>query len=161
MQFHISIATARAYAQLMAKFTDDYLLYLLAQASAAVSASFHETLAQQGVAVSTWRILASLYPREDMTISDLAASCMTKQPTMTRMVDRLCAEDLVRRLPATGDRRRVHVTLTAAGQAIAAQLVRAAKADEAAALSGYSEAERETLKQTLRTLRHHAECQTR
>lgn len=136
----------------MTKFTDDYLLYLLAQASASVSASFHAALAQQGVAVSTWRILASLYPDDAMTISELAASCMAKQPTMTRMVDRLVAEGLVIRTPAGGDRRRVHVHLTDDGRRRAAALVADAKRNEAEALASYSEAERAALKATLRDL---------
>lgn len=137
----------------MAKFTDDYLLYLLAQASAAVSASFHDALARRGVAVSTWRILASLYPDDMLTISELAASCMTKQPTMTRMVDRLAAEGLVRRISAEDDRRRVRVMLTETGRAQAAALVTEARQDEEEALAAYSNPERAALKETLRRLR--------
>ncbi|MGB0411466.1 MAG: MarR family winged helix-turn-helix transcriptional regulator [Pikeienuella sp.] len=136
----------------MAKFTDDYLLFLLAQASAAASASFHNSLAQQGVAVSTWRILASLYPDDAMTISELAHSCMAKQPTMTRMIDRLAAEGIVVRVPAKTDKRRVLVRLTDAGREKAATLVAAAKIDESEALAGYTAEERATLKATLRRL---------
>ena len=141
----------------MAKFTDDYLLYLLAQASAAISASFHATLAQQGVAVSTWRILASLYPDEALTVSELAHSCMAKQPTMTRMIDRLAADDLVKRIAARDDRRRVRVTLTDAGRTMAAELVDAARTDEARALASYSKQEQAALKATLRALTQSAE----
>ena len=140
----------------MTKFTDDYLLYLLAQASAAVSASFHATLAKQGVAVSTWRILASLYPDEQLSVSALAESCMTKQPTMTRMIDRLSAEGLVSRTTANDDRRRVRVSLTLEGQAKAAKLVKAARRDETTALARYSDREQAALKDTLRTLRRSA-----
>lgn len=140
----------------MAKFTDDYLLYLLAQASAAVSTSFHAALAKQGVPVSTWRILASLYPDQHLSVSALAESCMTKQPTMTRMIDRLSAEGLVARATADDDRRRVRVSLTAMGRAKAAKLVKAARLDEATALASYSDQEQAALKDALRTLRRSA-----
>jgi DNA-binding MarR family transcriptional regulator len=141
----------------MAKFTDDYLHYLLAQASASVSASFHAALAKQGVAVSTWRILASLYPYENMTVSELAASCMTKQPTMTRMIDRLSADNLVVRKPAATDRRRVHVSLTEHGREMAKELVEVAKRDETTALAAYTNAEQSALKDALRALQRNAE----
>lgn len=141
----------------MEKFTDDYLLYLLAQASAAVSASFHDRLEQRGVAVSTWRILASLHPDAALTISELAQSCMTKQPTMTRMVDRLVSEDLVTRTTGDGDRRRVLVKLTPKGRVRAAALVAEAQRNEDTALASYSKAERAALKSTLRDLRARAE----
>lgn len=133
----------------MGQFTDDYLLYLAAKASASLSAEFHGWLAMQGVPVSTWRVLASLYPDEAMTLGDLSEACLVKQPTMTRMVDRLSAQGLVSRSDDAEDRRRVSVRLTAKGRAIADELVEEAKAHEARVLPA---AEAEQLKALLRSL---------
>ena len=43
-----------------APFIDRYLAYLLARASHRISSGFHRRLAEIGVSVSTWRIVASL-----------------------------------------------------------------------------------------------------
>lgn len=113
------------------RFADDYLLYLMARASAALSAEFHGWLAARGVAVADWRILASLHPDAALTVGELAAACLARQPTMTRMLDRLEAKGLVERLPDGEDRRRTRIRLTAAGGAAAAPLVAEARAHEA------------------------------
>lgn len=136
----------------MTRFTDDYLLFLLAQASGRASAEFHAELDRAGIPVATWRILASLYPDAPAGIVQLAASCQTKQPTMTRQVDRLIAQGLVQRDRATGDRRRVTVRLTDQGRTLADTLTTRAKAHEAKVLAGYSEAEVTRLKATLQDL---------
>lgn len=136
----------------MARFTDDYLLYLLAQASGRASAEFHARLAERGVAVSTWRILATLYPDSPATIGELARACLAKQPTMTRQVARLEAQGLVRRQMAEGDRRQVMVSLTDAGRRMAAGLASEARAHEARLLSGLGEAGAARLKAALRGL---------
>ncbi len=117
-----------------ARFTDDYLLYLMARASAALSDEFHAWLASRGVPVSTWRILASLHPDAALTIGELADRCLAKQPTMTRMVDRLARKGLVAREEDSEDRRRARVRLTEAGRAFAAPLVAEARAHEARVL---------------------------
>lgn len=133
----------------MGRFTDDYLLFLAAQASASLSAEFHGWLAARGVPVSTWRILASLHPDAALTIGELATMCLTKQPTMTRMVDRLAASGLVARREDKADRRRVSVSLTAEGLRMAEALVTEAKAHEARALPPAKAA---ALKRLLRAL---------
>ncbi len=137
----------------MTRFTETYLLYLLAQASGRASAAFHAELAAQGIPVSTWRILATLYPDEPASIRELSASCLAKQPTMTRQVDRLASAGLVSRSPAPdGDRRRVHVRLTDKGHALATRLTAEAKAHEATVLQGYAPAEIDRIKHLLQTL---------
>ena len=133
-------------------FTDNYLLYLLAQASAAASEAFHAELTTQGVPVSTWRILASLYPDARLNVGTLARRCLLKQPTLTRTLDRLAADGIIRRLHAKDDRRAVLVELTGDGQRLAAEKVQLAQQHETRVLAGYSEAEVADLKSKLRAL---------
>lgn len=138
----------------MAAFTDDYLLALIAQASHRLSAEFHGWLAAEGVSVATWRVLASLHPDRALSVGELSASCLAKQPTMTRRLDRLVEEGLVTRAAgADADRRRVAIRLTEAGRAEAARLTAAARDHEARALAGQDAAETAALKSLLRRLR--------
>jgi len=71
------------------RFIDDYLLYLLARASAGISAQFHARLKTHGLQVPEWRVLASLSDGDGMTIGELATLALQRQPTMTKIIDRL------------------------------------------------------------------------
>jgi DNA-binding MarR family transcriptional regulator len=133
-------------------FTDDYLLYLLAQASAAASEAFHAELARDGISVSTWRILASLYPAGRLNVGALARRCLLKQPTLTRTLDRLAEAGLICRDHSATDRRGVLVRLTDKGRRIAAENVKKARLHEARILKSYNRAEVSALKATLRQL---------
>ena len=134
-------------------FTEGYLLYLLAQASSDASAQFHSSLAREGIPVSRWRVLATLYPNRQLTIGQLADHCLIKQSTLTRTIDRLESSGDVKRLLSSDDRRKVLVGLTPDGKALAAELIAKAKAHETEILSSYSNLEITTLKEMLNTLR--------
>ena len=135
-----------------ASFTDDYLLYLLAHASAAASDAFHDQLLAEGIPLTTWRIFGSLYPNTRLNVGVLAKKCLMKQPTLTRTLDRLVEQGFVARHHSNGDRRGVLVELTDKGRAIAQDKIVKAKAHEAKILGDYSEAEIADLKQELRVL---------
>lgn len=134
-----------------ADFVDDYLLYLLARASAGASAQFHAVVKARGVSVLEWRVLGQL-SSGPATVSLLAERALSQQPTLTKVLDRMAAQGLVARLEDVADRRRVHVRLTDKGQRLAAELVPLARAHEARVLAGYSPREAAALKRTLRTL---------
>ena len=145
------------------RFVDDYLLSLLARASHAVSAEFHARLRARGVGVPVWRVLATLSggmshggggtdggPGE--TVTGLARACLLQQPTMTKVLDRMERDGLVRRSPDAADRRVVRVALTQRGTAMVAELLVAARAHEAELLARHPEAEAEAIKDLLRGL---------
>ena len=87
------------------RFVDDYLPALLAQASQLISSEFHEVARQQGFSVSEWRVMASLAGSEPLSIGQLAQVTVTKQPTVTRLLDRMESRGQVERLPHESDRR--------------------------------------------------------
>lgn len=134
-----------------AGFHNEYTLYLLARASALASAEFHAELAAQGVSVGEWRVLAVLWDGP-AGVGELAASCLMKQPTMTKLLDRMAAADLVERGAPEGDRRRVGVALTAAGRAKAAGLIPQARAHEARLLGELPAEEAAALRGALQAL---------
>src|SRR4051794_18896063 len=135
-----------------ARFIDDYLLYLLARASHLISAKFHEQLRRCGISVTVWRVLASLVGSSGETVTGLAETCLLQQPTMTKLLDRMVRDELVRRSQDIRDRRVVRVALTARGEMIASELVQAAKQHEAEVLARHPEAEAMAIKSLLRAI---------
>ncbi len=133
-------------------FASDYLAYLLARASHQISRQFHDQLRQMGLAVPTWRVLATLADGSAMSIGELAAVVLLKQPTLTKVIDRMERDGLVRRVGADADRRKVIVAITAAGRRVVGDLIERARAHEAEVLSGYSPAEILQLKSVLKAL---------
>ena len=134
------------------RFVDDYLLYLLARASHLISAEFHEQLRRRGISVPVWRVLASLVGSSGETVTGLAESCLLQQPTMTKLLDRMVRDGLVKRTQDTNDRRVVRVSLTTRGEVMAADLVQAAKQHEAEVLARHPEAEAMAIKALLRAI---------
>lgn len=112
------------------RFVDGYLLYLLARASSIASAEFHARVKARGIAIPVWRVLAVLKDTTGVTVGELAARCLANQPTITKTVDRMQAQGLVARMADAGDRRRVRVRLTPAGEALVDELIADAQAHQ-------------------------------
>ncbi len=133
-------------------FVDDYLLYLLARASHQVSGRFHAHLGELDVSVPEWRVMITLSDSDGMAVSALAEIVLLKQPTLTRVLDRMEQGGLVERRAPRGDRRKVPVHITGKGRKIIEQLKRESKAHEADMLVDYGPGEAAVLKTVLRTL---------
>jgi DNA-binding MarR family transcriptional regulator len=135
-----------------ARFVDDYLAALLAQASHLISSEFHGVVRSHGLSVSEWRVLASLAGGEPISIGRLAEVAVLKQPTVTRMLDRMEARQQVERLGHDGDRRVTLVRITAAGHKMVARLIGLARSHESRVLEPFGLARAEELKATLRRI---------
>ena len=133
-------------------FVDDYLPALLAQASRLISGEFHLVVTSQGFTVSEWRVLATLAGGEPMSIGRLAEITTIKQPTVTRLLDRMEEKGQVRRLEHDGDRRVTLVGITPAGSRLVARLIPLAEAHEQRVLEPFGLQRAETLKSTLRSI---------
>ncbi len=133
-------------------FVDGYLAALLGQASQMISTEFHQVVRSHGFSVTEWRVLASLFGSKGMSIGHLATISLTKQPTVTRLLDRMESLGHVRRTPQTKDRRVTHVAITPQGQKIVKSLIKQAKAHEEKILEPFGLAQAEALKQTLRQI---------
>jgi DNA-binding MarR family transcriptional regulator len=120
------------------RFVEDYLLSLLARASHAASAGFHARLKALGVPVPVWRVVATLHgaPAGE-TVGALAAACLMQQPTMTKLLDRMVADGLVRRHRAG---RQTRIELTVEGERLAGELIGEARRHEAALLARHADA---------------------
>lgn len=133
-------------------FVDDYLPALLAQASRLISGEFHEAARAEGYSVSEWRVMATLASYESMSIGRLAQISVTKQPTVTRLLDRMQDKGLVERVPHGSDRRITLVRMTPAGRADLARLIKLAREHEQRVLDPFNLASAESLKSVLREL---------
>ena len=134
------------------RFIDDYLLYLLARASEEVSAQFHARLKKHGLQVPEWRVLAALSDGDGIKLGELAAAALKRQPTMTKIVDRMERAGLVERRTGREDRRQVRIYITPAGRARVREALKDAKRHEAGVLSKYGAADSRRLKAMLHSL---------
>ena len=116
------------------RFVDDYLLYQLASVSSGASAAFYRVVRAHGLKPPEWRVLGSLDGDEGATITGLADLSFMEQSRMTRLIERMEAKGLVRRVADPGDRRRVRVFYTDQGRTMARTLIAEAKAHEARVL---------------------------
>ncbi|MCU0887870.1 MAG: MarR family winged helix-turn-helix transcriptional regulator [Rubritepida sp.] len=134
------------------RFVDDYLLYLLARASHTISGEFHAKLRRAGVPVPVWRVLATLSGGAPETVTGLADACLLQQPTMTKLLDRMVRDELVRRLPDPRDRRVVRIEATAKGEALIKDLLVAAREHERQVVERFPVIEAQDLKKLLRAM---------
>lgn len=134
------------------RFVDQYLAALLAQASHLISSEFHEVVRAHGFSVSEWRVLASLADGDATPIGHLAEVAVLKQPTLTRLLDRMEEKQQVERLPHDSDRRITLVRITPAGRKTVSQLIALAQAHEQRVLEPFGLKRAEDLKTTLRRI---------
>ncbi|RYY95735.1 MAG: MarR family transcriptional regulator [Comamonadaceae bacterium] len=147
-------SSARSVPDLKAprRFVDDYLPALLAQASHLISAEFHKVARQHGFSVSEWRVMASLAGGKALSIGELAQVAVMKQPTVTRMLDRMAAQGHVERMPHDSDRRITLVRITEDGERTVQQLMDLATEHERRVLEPFGLKSAEALKNTLRRM---------
>lgn len=132
------------------KFLPDLLPYLLQRASFLVTRRFHSEMRLKGISVSRWRMLAWLSENQPATISDLTDHLMLKQPTVTRLVDQAAVDGLVRKDDDAVDGRRIQVSLTARGRALALKLRNEARAADKHLVDRLGEKRAAALKSDLR-----------
>lgn len=133
-------------------FVDDYLPALLARASHLISGEFHRIAKSKGFTVSEWRVLATLAGNGPMSIGRLAELSVSKQPTVTRLLDRMEARGQVRRVPHDSDRRVTLVQITPAGTKLVSGLIKLAREHERRVLEPFGLQRAAELKATLKRM---------
>ena len=115
-----------------------------------------------GLTNAQWVPLLKLHLGCGSTVAELARECDLDAGSMTRLLDRLEAKQLCRRVRSVDDRRVVHIELTPAGTDAAGQIPAVLSRVQNAHLAGFSIEEWQTLKGLLRrvlntaqTLREH------
>jgi DNA-binding MarR family transcriptional regulator len=134
------------------RFVDDYLPALLAQASHLISGEFHRVVTAQGFTVSDWRVLATLAGADPMSIGTLARLTVMKQPTLTRVLDRMEARGQIKRIPHDTDRRITLIAISAAGARTVSGLIDLAREHEHRVLEPFGLQRSAELKATLKQM---------
>lgn len=133
-------------------FYEEYLPFLLARAGHHVAGGFERRLQRHGLGMLSWRVLAALSSRDDWTIGELCHASLAKQPTISKLVDRLVRQGLVARRIDPADARRVLVSLTAQGHADIAPVLQDAAAYNLSLLTDYPPETLTALKRLLRDI---------
>lgn len=136
------------------RFVDDYLGYLLGQANHALFKDFEAVVREAGLSSLEWRVLATLSSQHAMTVGQLAQEVLSQQPTVTKLLQRLSAQDWVALRDDPQDQRRTLVSITTSGWDKVAPLMAQAREHEARCLASLSQGDVERLKNQLRQLCH-------
>ena len=131
---------------------DEYLGYLLGQANHALYKDFDAHVRAAGLTSIEWRVLATLHDGEPLTISQLAHEVLSKQPTVTKLVQRMSEQGWVVLKADPLDQRRTMVAATTAGKRLVRPLVEKAREHEAAMLMTLVPSEKAALKKLLAKL---------
>jgi DNA-binding MarR family transcriptional regulator len=94
------------------------------------------------------------------TVAELARECQLDAGAMTRLLDRLEAKGLCRRVRSVADRRVVNIELTADGKQVAAGIPQVLSRVQNAHLAGFTREEFETLKGLLRRILENGKAQS-
>jgi MarR family transcriptional regulator for hemolysin len=124
----------------------------LAATAKAVSRAFNDRLAEAGGSLPTWLILSSLKGDAWRTQLDLARAVGIEGPTLTRHLDALEEQGLVRRVRDAADRRAVSVELTPDGERLFDELRQAVIAFNRRLTNGLSETDLDSARTTLERL---------
>jgi DNA-binding MarR family transcriptional regulator len=131
------------------RFVDDYLGYLLGQANHALYKDFDSHVRAAGLSSVEWRVLATLHDSPPLTISQLTHEVLSKQPTVTKLVQRMCEQGWLALQADSADQRRTLVTATPAGKRLVRPLMAKARSHEAAMLQTLPATDRAALKKLL------------
>ncbi len=134
------------------RFVDGYLGYLLGQANHALYKDFDSHVRAAGLSSIEWRVLATLHDSDPITVSELAREVLAKQPTVTKLVQRMADQGWVSLLADAGDQRRTLVAASTAGKRLVRPLLEKARSHESEMLRTLASSEQAALKKLLAKL---------
>jgi len=106
----------------------------------------------EGVTITQQRILRYVAVNPGVSLSELAANFMVSAPSASTTVNRLARQRLLRVRTPADNRRRIAVTLTAAGQAVVDRSVSLSQREVQVKLQSISKASLRRMAPVLRTL---------
>jgi MarR family transcriptional regulator, transcriptional regulator for hemolysin len=107
---------------MLARNPDHHFMFALADLQRAVRAYADQKAARHGITRSQWAVLAKLQKEEGLQQAKLAKLLDIQPITLTRLVDKLCANGLVERRADTNDRRANRLYLTPAARPLMVKL---------------------------------------
>lgn len=103
---------------------NDFLPYRLAVAASRVSRAFERRyMAEAGLSVPEWRVMAHLSQTGEVSVREIQARVDMEKSKVSRAASRLEEQGLVTKLENPEDRRLVSLSLTPAGRAVMDRLI--------------------------------------
>lgn len=136
---------------------DESVGYLLRRILTSLKSETDKRLEPHGLTNAQWEPLFKLKKCQNATVAELAREMQTDPGATTRMLDRLEAKGLCKRVRSTSDRRVVNVELTPEGEAAAERVPPALAAVMNEHLAGFSKTEWQALVGYLRRMLANAE----
>jgi DNA-binding MarR family transcriptional regulator len=118
------------------------LAHLLSHAERRMDRRLAALLAEERCGVEQWRVLSLVADGQGHPMTEIAEHALMPPPSLTKLVDRMVADNLVYRRPDPADRRRVLLHLSARGRIVhdrAAHRVREAQAELLGAIGDHGE----------------------
>ena len=139
---------------------DNFAPYLMNRIMGRYNASLRAEMAALGLTTPKMRVLATLSVIDGLQARELAVYTVTEQSTLSRALEALVTEGLVRRVPDPADSRASRLHLTAAGRAVFDQLWPPMAAEYSRMFDGIGPEEQRafvvTLQRVLSNIRQHA-----
>ncbi|MCA9666394.1 MAG: MarR family transcriptional regulator [Myxococcales bacterium] len=126
--------------------------YLMRRITMSMAHGVDQRLESVGLTNAQWVPLLKLHLGRAVNVAELARECEVDAGAMTRMLDRLEAKQLIRRVRSTDDRRVVNLELTEEGVKAARQIPGVLCEVQNAHLAGFDPSEWEALKANLRRM---------
>lgn len=121
--------------------SEESIGYLMRRILSAVAQGVELQMCDPGPTFPQWIPLHKVHQGIATTVAELARECQLDTGAMTRLLDRLEAKGLCRRVRSLEDRRVVHIELTDEGRVAAEQVPHVLSRVQNEYLAGFTEAE--------------------
>jgi DNA-binding MarR family transcriptional regulator len=111
------------------------LAHLLSHAERRLTRRLTALLAEEGCSVEQWRVLSLTADGTGHPMTEIADHALMPAPSLTKLVDRMVADNLVYRRADPADRRRVLLHLSARGRILHDRAAHRVRAEQARLLS--------------------------
>lgn len=137
------------------RFVDSNLGHLLGHANHALYKDFETRVRAAGLSPVEWRVLATLHDSRPLPVGRLAQEVLSKQPTVTKLVQRMAEHGWVALHAHAVDQRCTLVSATPAGKRLVKPLLDQARRHETRMLQPLGAGEQLTLRKLLEKLTQH------
>ena len=103
---------------------DNQLCFRLYTASRLITQAYHPLLAEQGLTYPQYLVLMVLWEKDAQPVNDIARRLMLETNTVTPLLKRMEAEDILTRTQGKKDARQMIVKLTRKGRDLQDKLMR-------------------------------------
>jgi len=153
--------TAIAFYDAAAYSPEESIGYLMRRILATVAQEVEHQLEPCDLTNAQWMPLFKLFMAKAGTVAELARECEMDAGATTRLLDRMEAKGLCRRVRSVDDRRVVNIELTDEGFTAARNIPVVLSRVQNALLTGFTAEEFQALKGFLRRILANAQAQTR